>query len=423
MPNPRVSDIRARLGAPLFAILLAATLPAAMPAGAVRAADAPRIENPATPAGGVTTLRLEELWCAGGDDDEDLMFGLITRVRTDEEGNLYVMDAQLQQVHVLSPDGRLLRTLCREGDGPGEVRMGTDMAFLPDGSIGVARRYPGAIVRLDRQGHPAGPAIGGRTAELGFASLEVGGGNLVAGAVGRVAGEREMTNTTTFFLGSFDLEGTEKARYLASEWFVDYQNDFVFDEARAIADFAYSFAVDREGRVYAAADRDRYAISVFAPDGRLERVIEREFTPRRRTATELARMRALTDRRFRTFPFDITFDLCENEAVLAWYHRALQIAADGTLWVRHSRSGTDQPPGVMLTFDVFDPAGRFVRQVAVPDVGEALHDGVFLAGADRLVLVRGFVDSMRTHVGGGQGALADLGDEPAAPEIVCFAIR
>ena len=89
------------------------------------------ITNGASPSEGIETMHLEELWRVGGEDD-DVLFGVILQVRTDEEGNIYLLDSQLAQVQVYSSDGRHLRTLSREGDGPGEVRRPTDLVLLPD---------------------------------------------------------------------------------------------------------------------------------------------------------------------------------------------------------------------------------------------------------------------------------------------------
>ena len=47
---------------------------------------------------------------------------MVTSVQQDPAGNTYVMDAQLSQVHLYDRQGRHLRTLFGEGDGPGEVR-------------------------------------------------------------------------------------------------------------------------------------------------------------------------------------------------------------------------------------------------------------------------------------------------------------
>ena len=77
------------------------------------------VMNGTVPREGTRVLKLEELWRVGGADDETI-FGLLTQVLGDEDGNVYLLDAQLHQVFVYSPEGHLIRSLFREGEGPGE---------------------------------------------------------------------------------------------------------------------------------------------------------------------------------------------------------------------------------------------------------------------------------------------------------------
>ncbi len=383
----------------------------------------PHVCNPAVPPGGVQVLDIEEIWRAGGADDEDAFFGLITRVLADDSGRLYVLDSQLQQVHVYSPDGNLERTVFGEGDGPGEVRRASDLVQLADGSLGVVNRFPAALITIDRTGNP-GTTLVPREPGRMLATAACRGERLVMAGVLNVQDEDTGTHTASSTLAAIDPNGDEIVRYLESNRHVDYHNDYVFSEKAALIDFLYSFDVGPDGRVYALADRDEYEITVFEPDGSVARVIEREFTPRVRTPAEADRIQALIDRRFRTFPFSIRYEMCANEAVIAWYHRGLQVTGDGELWVRHGRSaeiGRDHHG--LLAFDVFDPSGHFQRQVVVPVAGNALYDGVFRVGQDLLVVVHGFVDAMRTTVGGGQGGLDDEFGEPDPPEIVCYRIN
>ncbi|MCP4291461.1 MAG: hypothetical protein GY780_06465, partial [bacterium] len=83
-------------------------------------AEPTRVENSSKPAQGVQKVVLEELWRVGGEDDEDNIFGIVNRALVDDENNIYLLDAQLAQISVYSPDGELIKTLGREGDGPGE---------------------------------------------------------------------------------------------------------------------------------------------------------------------------------------------------------------------------------------------------------------------------------------------------------------
>ncbi len=47
---------------------------------------------------------LTELWRAGGEDDE-IFFGSVAAIRSDPDGNILILDGQLSEVHVYTPDG------------------------------------------------------------------------------------------------------------------------------------------------------------------------------------------------------------------------------------------------------------------------------------------------------------------------------
>ena len=48
--------------------------------------------------------------------------------------------------------GEHLRTVFREGDGPGEFRNASELAFMPDGNIGVMEMMPGMNNMLPKGG-------------------------------------------------------------------------------------------------------------------------------------------------------------------------------------------------------------------------------------------------------------------------------
>jgi hypothetical protein len=119
-------------------------------------ADTPgvaRIVNGPEPSEGVTRLGLEELWRAGGLDG-DVLFGLVADIAADGAGNIYVLDNQLCQVMVFSPQGQHLRNLSRQGEGPGEIQQPTGLVMLPDETLGIIMGYPGKIVRMKLDGTP-----------------------------------------------------------------------------------------------------------------------------------------------------------------------------------------------------------------------------------------------------------------------------
>ena len=68
--------------------------------------------------------------------------------------------------------------------------------------------------------------------------------------------------------------------------------------------------------------------------------------------------------------------------------RQLWVDEDNRLWVAHSRSGVDQPEGVLLTYDVFDSDGAFNEQVEIRCPGDPAEDRLFLLPGGDAVLVR-----------------------------------
>ena len=73
------------------------------------------IGNPAEPVEPVIESTPKELWRIGGDtDDEDEFFGVISQILSDDAGNVYLLDSQLNEIKVFSPDGEYLRSLGRD---------------------------------------------------------------------------------------------------------------------------------------------------------------------------------------------------------------------------------------------------------------------------------------------------------------------
>ncbi|HXS09231.1 MAG TPA: hypothetical protein VN852_04545, partial [Candidatus Krumholzibacteria bacterium] len=70
--------------------------------------------NPATPSDGNATLTPREAWRAGGDDEDDALFGVLSSVAVDDQDNVYVLDMQLSQVNVFDRSGKLVRTIGHE---------------------------------------------------------------------------------------------------------------------------------------------------------------------------------------------------------------------------------------------------------------------------------------------------------------------
>jgi len=396
--------------------LLLGLIGVALPAWAT---DVPRVRNGNAPAEGVQTWQLSEQWRAGGTEDEHV-FGLVSQAAIDPQGNVYLLDQQLCQVLVYSPDGRRLRVLGGEGDGPGEFRMPWDMTLLPGGRIGVGLTMPGKIVVLENDGTPAGtipignpdPAAGGFHV---LDQVKCRGEHLAV--VARTVEQDGDALIRRRYLSILDFEGREKVRLLE-----DSSPDAILQGKYIERDDYFvnlgRWALGPDGTVFAAPHRDRYAVSVFSPAGELIRIIEREFDPWKRSAAEKARvgegMIAIIDGEQVRLEVE-----AEDHAPCI---SSLHAAANGDLWVLSARGTRDQPPGVLRTFDVFDPQGKFVRQVAIAlEDGDPAADRLFLLDGDRMLVIKNYGGSVRGMTG--SGAEDDESTDPTPLEIICCRIQ
>lgn len=79
----------------------------------------------------------EVLRIGSADGDGPDLFGQINGVQIGEDGSLYVLDGQASEVRVFGPDGVHLRTIGRQGQGPGELSRPLGIAFDPAGLLWV----------------------------------------------------------------------------------------------------------------------------------------------------------------------------------------------------------------------------------------------------------------------------------------------
>lgn len=59
-----------------------------------------------------------------GEDGTDSELGEPRSIAVDDQGRVYVVDSKPAAIKVFSPNGQLVRTIGREGEGPGEFRIG-----------------------------------------------------------------------------------------------------------------------------------------------------------------------------------------------------------------------------------------------------------------------------------------------------------
>lgn len=391
----------------MLALLLAVTATAAPPV----------VENGAKPAKGVRTARLTELWTRGGESD-DVFFGAAAQVHAGPGGQVLVLDSRLSEVKVLGPDGELVRTLGREGDGPGEVRRPGDMFIAGDGTVCMLQGFPGRVVKVKADGTPAGEAKYG-TGQPGagqFAVMLRGlphpGGMVLAGIT--MSFGSSSVSDQEYFLSLCGPDGTRHQQLLAKQSRVDYA-DFVLDELGM--DFIWQrLAGLPDGRIFVAPERNEYRVSVYGPDGQPVREITRAYQSPARSAALKEQARRILEAigaNYPTRPKRLSVEATAPAVTGIW------VTDDGRMWVLTGDEQPGRPKGTWCMLDVFAPDGTFEQQVALPGAHDQQQDALFILRDGRLVVVTGALDSFLS-----QQAVAGGEDEEGTDlEITCYKLE
>lgn len=404
-----------RAASPLIPLLLLAAVVGPAQAGGWNGEEVVKdgvthVMNPAESLERPTTIELEEAWRIGGEDDEEI-FGVITDIIADDEGNFYLLDAQRNEIKVYSADGEPLRTIGREGEAPGEFRGAYSMFRLPGGNLGVLQAFPSKIVVLTPQGDAAGEYPLPDVPDGGFRVLfaaEYAGDNLAL--LYGVNQPSESGFTQTSVLAWVDATGEKEVRLHSQDASMSATTALIAENEWDV--FRNRWTASSDGRAFSAVNFGEYSINVWDSEGRLDRVIHREYADHVRTDEEKERRLEIYRGFTRRVEIpDIQYEIEDRFNPIL----TLEARDDGTLWVQTSRGANGLEEGIAAVFDVFDENGRFVRQVTLEGEGDALNDRYFFV-KDRMFVVTDFLHALMELRGGGETGNDDDEDEDEAQD-------
>src|SRR4030042_973513 len=94
------------------------------------------VHNPPTPLHPERTVAFEEDFTYKEKDEAgEIRIYKPGRYTVDAQDNVYIQDESDMAIKVFDPRGKYLRTIGRQGNGPGEFAQVGDMAILPDGRL------------------------------------------------------------------------------------------------------------------------------------------------------------------------------------------------------------------------------------------------------------------------------------------------
>jgi len=357
------------------------------------------VYNPATPLNEPSVIKPEPQWRIGDEDEAETLFGLITDARRTDDGTTYLLDAVMSTVYEVNAQGVVLRSLGREGDGPGEFRNSVSLALLPDHSVGVVEMMPSHMVVLGSDGLPRpsvelGDGEGGRSH---VQRMEVDGTRLVMSMFSMRfnEGKAEIRN----ILGTFDLAGALQHKVLHT--FEEQSGGSISISSGQDNDFTNNWALGPDGQIAVYRRTNQYLVEVFDEQGTPLRRIRRDYKSVRLPEADLEDRREQRERMRERFG---TTAEAEMDAA-----------------------------GSIGLFDVFDAQGRFVRQTRIeadysPDDDQFLLRGEHLYvlkearnAPDRTMSGGGGMMMIQMSAGGGNGEEDDDGEQRPY-EVICYSL-
>lgn len=375
------------------------------------------VANPTTPMDKASSIKLEELWRLGGDtDDEDEFFGVIADIDIDAKGNVYLLDSQLSEVKIYTSDGEYVRSIGREGEGPGEFRRPSSIFFTKEGNVGIIQTIPAKIVILTPGGEPVGDHPLPQPEDGGFQLLQ--GGEAVEGQLVLYMGRTKFDQgegkwSRSDFLTRVDSQGNQLAEYATKTNTIVMANPKLEDSKWDTIERRW--AIDKSGKVYTCESYENYEIRVWSPDGKIDKVITRDFKHRARSSEEKEFWNKLMTFSAQQIPGCevIVNDNCKDI-------EAISLRDDGSIWVINADGARDNPDGSLAVFDVFNPEGQFVKNVTLMGQGDPMED-LYLFVKDRVYVVTSFLQAAMTAQG-----VPDLYDEDEEPEpmsVICYKLE
>ncbi len=324
------------------------------------------------------------------------------------------MDTQQSNVLVFSSSGEYLRTLSREGEGPGETTEPVDLTMMPDGTLGILQRFPGKAVKVSFNDVPAGSFELGDTKDGGFSALYTGrhrNGNLIL--VAQKTTIIETGQKQTWYVSRFDSEGHELSRCYENSFIMENSNPLLAENA-ILNSVLFGSTVGPDGKVYVATDHNNYSIHVYSSDGKLEHTVERDFEARTRTRLEKDRMQSVFD----VWARGQLKTVVENNARTI---DDIYIDNKNSMWVRYSRSGCFEEGAAGYCFDVFDSKGIYQRQVTLACDANPENDQIYRVSDDIVVLVKESIPAMYASMADGNQKLEEE-DLMKEMEVICYRI-
>ncbi len=323
-------------------------------------------------------IGFEELFRIGDDENagDEYIFTGIGGIAVSENHDIYIQIVREDIVRAFDSEGQFIRTIGRQGQGPGEMYLAQGVSFGPDGNIWVPSAGSVRIVVFTPEGEfvkniPFGqvPPMLIQTTADGFMGIHV---------EPRPIGDGQVE--LSYLLRRFNADGDT----LNTLFKATFQMDIQDLQLGGLQENVPLYTQDSESRIWQCRPRsDVYQITVWNSDGTTNMVVEKDVPPIPKSEQEIEEEREtvlsiIEQQSGGQLPPDFTIDYEPDP------HRAflglLYYDPAGYIWAQVSQEGTHNGNA----FDIFDLRGQFMQRIFI----EGVNNPAFLQFVgDRLYLV------------------------------------
>jgi hypothetical protein len=299
------------------------------------------VTNPDFPRDGRFVAKLtEEMSCGEEGGAPAGVLNKPLRLDVDAQGNVYVMDYGDVNIKVYDGQGRFVRTIGRQGQGPGEFGGMVVFNLMSGNRICILDFMQSRVIILATDGR----FVSGFPLKEFFASVAVDGHDRIF--LGKRAAVKELDKLSTEFQEIPHVTSVFRTDVSGKE--VTHLTDFLGETMvmKASGGGAISmgglyeivWTVASVGKLYGGYNLD-YSIGVYGEDGKKEFAFGREFTP-----VKNPRFKGMTGQK-KSMPA----------------YRSIILDEPANLWVELYQAGDAKG----FLYDVFSPDGTYSKQVSV----------------------------------------------------------
>ena len=227
------------------------------------------ITNPEYPRDGQVTYQLEEELSIGEEEvDENYLFYQPLSVKASKDGSIYVLDERDICIKVYDREGKYLRTVGRQGQGPGEFSSGyLFFDISSDGKIYIMDCINSCVIIMDKDGtFIQSFRLPGRL----YGKMKTDKNNFIY--FKRKFMDEEMTKMTIHRYNSNGDEILNFGTFKIVQPAIEKRTSTLISRLAATT----VWTIDQEGKLYVGYG-DKYQISVYDPNGSLSFKFGRDY--------------------------------------------------------------------------------------------------------------------------------------------------